>query len=129
MIENLFAGEKNNEVIPIQETLAASSEQVQELPKSFLGNFANFVPMIGIMIVFYFFLILPQSKRKKKQDALLASMKRGEEVLTNSGLFGKVIELNEKDESILLEISKGVEIKMLRNSVVKILSRDTKNIT
>lgn len=80
----------------------------------------QFVPMLAIVVVFYFFLIRPQSKRAKEQQGFLSALKVGDQVVTQSGLFGKITGLNEQIAN--LEISNGVTIKLLRSQITMLQS-------
>lgn len=75
----------------------------------------QFVPMLAIVVVFYFFLIRPQAKRHKEQQNFLSALKVGDQVVTQSGLFGKITGLNEQIAN--LEIASGVVIKVLRAQI------------
>jgi preprotein translocase subunit YajC len=66
------------------------------------------VPMMLLMgVVFYFFIIAPQRKRAKKEKNFAAELKRGDKIITKSGLHGKVLELNDKDGSCVIETLSG----------------------
>jgi len=73
------------------------------------------VPMLLIFSVFYFLIIRPQSKRQKEHQSFLNALKRGDEVVTNSGILGRIEGLT--DQFVTLEVADGVRIKMLRNQV------------
>ncbi len=110
------------------ENVLATEATQQSSPsnnKSIFESLKTAIPMIIIMVVFYFFLILPQNRRKKRQEEMISSVKKGEEILTSSGIFGKIVNIDEKSDSILVEISKGVEVKILKNQIVNIPSRNT----
>jgi preprotein translocase subunit YajC len=87
--------------------------------------------MVLIFVVFYFLLIRPQEKKRRQQAQLVSEVKKGEEILTNTVLFGKVVEINDSDNTIMVQVAKDVEIKMLKNSIANIISRnkgeDSKN--
>ncbi len=84
--------------------------------------------MVLLVAVFYFMLIRPQNKRAKQHQELVASLEVGTEIVTASGMLGKIVSI--KDNFITLEIGNGVEIIMQRNAVSAILPKDTiKNIT
>ena len=80
----------------------------------------QFVPMLAIVVVFYFFLIRPQAKKQREQVSFLQSLKVGDQVVTQSGLFGKITGLNENIAN--LEISNGVTIKLLRSQITMLQS-------
>lgn len=94
------------------------------------SNIMGFVPMVLIFIVFYVLLIRPQEKKRKEQEALVASVKKGEDILTHSGIYGKVEMVNDSDSTIGLEIAKNTVIKISKSAILEILSRNkekTKN--
>ncbi len=75
----------------------------------------SLVPFIFIFAVMYFLVIRPQSKRQKDHGLFLKELKRGDEVLTSSGILGRIEGLT--DTFVTLEISEGVRVKLLRNSI------------
>ncbi|NNE77570.1 MAG: preprotein translocase subunit YajC, partial [Pricia sp.] len=68
-----------------------------------MGDIGQFLPMILIFVVAYFFMIRPQMKRQKDEKKFTAELKRGDRVVTKSGLHGKIMELNDKDFSCIIE--------------------------
>jgi preprotein translocase subunit YajC len=83
----------------------------------------SMLPMVLIFVVFYFLLIRPQEKRRKEREQLVSGVKKGEEVITSAGIFGKVSKINDVDNSVNLIISENTEIKILKSAIVDILSR------
>lgn len=69
----------------------------------------SFLPMILIFAVFYFFIIRPQAKRAKTHAQVLSELKRGDEVITASGIWGRIEGLT--GAFITLEVADGVKIK------------------
>lgn len=65
------------------------------------------MPFVLMFVVIYFFMIAPQMKRAKKEKKFAAELKRGDKVITKSGLHGKVLELNEKDGTCVIETMSG----------------------
>ena len=78
-----------------------------------LGEFA---PIILMAVIVYFFMIAPQMKRAKKEKAFAAELKKGNKVITKSGMHGKIAELNDKDNSCVIETSAG-KIKFDRSAI------------
>ena len=64
-----------------------------------MEGLSSFMPFILILLVFYFFMIAPQMKRAKKEKQFASALKKGDRVVTKSGMHGKVAALNDKDES------------------------------
>ena len=76
----------------------------------------SFLPFIAMFAVVYFFMIAPQMKRAKKEKVFAAALKRGDKVITKSGMHGKVAELNDKDNSCVIETYAG-KIKFDRSAI------------
>lgn len=87
-----------------------------------MGDIGQFLPMILIFVVAYFFMIRPQMKRQKDEKKFAAELKRGDRVITKSGLHGKVVELNEKDFSCILETMAG-KLKFDRSAISMEMSK------
>ena len=84
-----------------------------------LGNFAPFLLML---VIVYFFMIAPQMRRAKKEKQFSAALKKGDRVITKSGMYGKVAELNDKDASCVIETLAG-KIKFDRSAISMELSQ------
>ena len=81
-----------------------------------MGDIGQFLPMILIFVVAYFFMIRPQMKRQKDEKKFSAELKRGDRVVTKSGLHGKVVDMNDKDSSCVLETMAG-KLKFDRSAI------------
>jgi preprotein translocase subunit YajC len=79
------------------------------------GGFAGLIPLLLMFVIFYFLLIRPQQKKSKQHKELLASLKRGDSVITSGGIFGRIAEIN--DNVIVLEVADKVRIKVARGFV------------
>lgn len=87
------------------------------------GGMMNLV-FIGLMlVVFYFLLIRPQQKRAKKHRELIGALKKGDTVITTSGIYGRIIAI--EDQAVTLEIAKNTKIKILRNYVTAIATPES----
>lgn len=80
----------------------------------------SFLPLILIVVVFYFFMIRPQMKRQKEVRTFRASLAKGDKVVTTGGIYGKIVEV--KETVIILEIAKDVHISVDKNGIVKDMS-------
>ena len=69
-----------------------------------------------MLVVFVFFIILPQQRRQKKERNFMSSLKKGDRVITKSGIHGKIAELNDKDNTCVVETLAG-KIKMERTAI------------
>jgi len=79
------------------------------------GNITLFLPLILIMVVFYFLMIMPAQKRQKKTTEMLKNLKNGDKVITNGGIYGTIVGL--EDETIQLRIAEQLKIKISRNAI------------
>ncbi len=79
------------------------------------GGFASLIPMILIMVIFYFLLIRPQQKKVKEHRSLVEGLKKGDKVLTGGGLYGKIIDV--KDDVLRVEVAEGVRVRVKRDTV------------
>ena len=80
------------------------------------SGFAQFIPLILIFVIFYFFLIRPQQKKIKDHKAMVASLKRGDEVITSGGLFGKIEKVHD-DDKVEVSISDGITVKVVKSTI------------
>ena len=82
-----------------------------------MEGFSGQLPFFLLMFaVIYFFMIAPQMKRAKKEKKFAAELKRGDKVITKSGLHGKIMELNDKDNSCIIETLAG-KLKFQRSAI------------
>lgn len=68
------------------------------------------LPFILILFVFYFFIIRPQSKKAREQQEYIESLKKGDNVVTAGGIYGKIVKVD--DLTVLLEVDNNVRLKM-----------------
>ncbi len=80
----------------------------------------NILPFVLIFVIFYFLLIRPQKKKQEKQKQMIEAVKSSEKVLLNSGFTGKVVAVKDNGYFIV-EIAKGVEVEVLKSSVVNVI--------
>ena len=80
------------------------------------SGFTQFIPLILIFVIFYFFLIRPQQKKVKEHKSMVASLKRGDEVITSGGVYGKIEKVYD-DDKIDLSISENVTIQVVQSTI------------
>lgn len=81
------------------------------------GSLIQFLPMIFIFVIFYFLLIAPMRKRQKRQQEMLSQLKKGDEVVTSGGIFGRIAAFDESHGAVILQIGDNVKIKVLRSAI------------
>ncbi len=88
-------------------------------PPTLFGALIEMLPMLAVCyLIFYFMVIRPQERKTKQHKALLESMKRGDSVVTSSGIVGKVAGL--ESDHVLVEIAPNVKVKFLRQHIVRL---------
>tara|TARA_B100000780_G_scaffold56987_1_gene36142 strand:+ start:440 stop:721 length:282 start_codon:yes stop_codon:yes gene_type:complete len=83
---------------------------------------AQFIPLILIFVIFYFFLIRPQQKRAKDHLAMVAGLKRGDEVITSGGIIGTVDRVME-DDRIEVLLCDNVKVQIIRSTITSLLKK------
>lgn len=83
----------------------------------------QFLPLIVLFAVFYFLLIRPQMKRNKEQRAMIAALARGDEVVTNGGLLGRIEDIAE--QFVTIEIAANVRVKLQKHAISAVLPKGT----
>ena len=84
---------------------------------------AQFIPLILIFVIFYFFLIRPQQKRVKDHKAMVASLKRGDEIITSGGIIGTIERVME-DDRIEVNIGENVNVNIIKSTITSFLKKE-----
>ena len=86
------------------------------------GALGSFVPLILIFAIMYFLLIRPQQKKVKEHRAMVEALRRGDRVVTQGGVIGKVSKVKD-DGEIEVEIAEGVRVQVVRSTIAQVLSK------
>ena len=81
------------------------------------GSLAALALPLLMLVGFYFLLIRPQRNKQRAQQAMLASLEVGDDVMTSGGIFGTVIDIDEDEGVVTVEIAPGTQIRMLRQGI------------
>jgi preprotein translocase subunit YajC len=87
------------------------------------GGIMDFLPLIALLAVFYFLVLRPQQKRAKEMKAMLEAMQKGDEVVTNGGVLGRVTKVGESYVS--LEVAEGVVVNVQKGAIQTTLPKGT----
>ena len=87
------------------------------------GAIAQFLPLILIFAIMYFLLIRPQQKKMKEHQAMVEAVRRGDQVVTQGGLIGKVSKVKEGDNEIEVEIAEGVKVRVVKSTIAQVLNK------
>jgi preprotein translocase subunit YajC len=75
----------------------------------------GFLPMIAIVVIFYFLLVMPARKRQKKLDTMIANLKNGDRVITTGGIYGTIAGI--KEQTFHLKVSDQTKIEISKNAI------------
>lgn len=100
-----------------------ASAHAQTAPAAPGGDIFQIVFLVGLFVLFYFIAIRPQRKRQKEHAAMVAALEKGNEVVTSSGILGKVANLDE--HYVVLRVADKVELKFQRVHIHAVLPRGT----
>ncbi|TLS66176.1 preprotein translocase subunit YajC [Mariprofundus erugo] len=80
------------------------------------NGFAQLIPLLLIMVIFYFLLIRPQQKKVKEHRNIIEALKKGDKVITGGGFYGTIVDV--KDDFLKVEIAENVRVKIKRDTIV-----------
>ncbi|KUP91774.1 preprotein translocase subunit YajC [Tritonibacter horizontis] len=86
------------------------------------GAIAQFIPLILIFAIMYFLLIRPQQKKLKDHQNMVQALRRGDQVVTQGGVIGKVSKVKE-DGEVEVEIAEGVKVRVVKSTIAQVLNK------
>lgn len=81
----------------------------------------QFLPIILIFLIMYFLILRPQRQRQKRHQEMIANIRRGDTVVTNGGLIGKVAKVEENE--LQVELAEGVKVKVMRSMLTQVRAK------
>ena len=81
------------------------------------SSWSGMLMIVAMIVIFYFFMIRPQSKKQKEIKKAREAMKKGDKVVTAGGIYGRIKDINEAENTIMMEIAPGVSIKVSREQI------------
>lgn len=103
--------------------LISSAYAQAAAPATAANPLMSFLPLVILFGIFYFMLIRPQMKRAKEQKSLISGLAKGDEVLTNGGLLGRIEDI--ADQFVTLEIAPNVTVKLQKQAISAVLPKGT----
>lgn len=82
----------------------------------------QFLPLILIFAIMYFLLIRPQQKKMKDHQNMVSALRRGDQVVTQGGIIGKVSKVKD-DNEVELEIAEGVKVRVVKSTIAQVLNK------
>ena len=83
--------------------------------------FAQFVPLILVFAIMYFLILRPQQRKLRQHRDMVAALKRGDEIITNGGLIGRVVSV--RDDEVDVEIAQNVRVRVVRGMISQVVSQ------
>jgi preprotein translocase subunit YajC len=99
------------------------SDALAAAPEGPANPLTSLLPLVFIFVVFYFLLIRPQSKKAKEHKQMVESLAKGDEVVTNGGLLGKLTKIG--DNFVELEVAEGITVKLQRHAISNVMPKGT----
>ena len=84
----------------------------------------NFLPLILVFVIFYFLILRPQSQKQKQVQDMVKNLKKGDRVVSSGGIYGEVVEVKEKEDTLIIRVAENVKMEFARNAVVGKVSKD-----
>jgi len=81
----------------------------------------QFLPLVALVVLFYFLMIRPQQRRMKQHQAMLGALKRNDVVVLSSGMIGKIVRVEDKEVGV--EIATGVTVKVVKGMISDVRAR------
>ena len=81
------------------------------------------IPMLLMLVIFYFFLIRPQSQRAKEHRERVNSVRRGDTVVTSGGMVGKVLKVSDTSDEVEIELADNLKIRVIKNTLMDVRSK------
>ncbi|MCP1169785.1 MULTISPECIES: preprotein translocase subunit YajC [Limimaricola] len=83
----------------------------------------SLIPLILIFAIMWFFLIRPQQKKLKEHQKMVAALRRGDQVITQGGVIGKVVKVRDDSNEIEVEIAQGVNVRVVRSTIATVTTK------
>jgi preprotein translocase subunit YajC len=107
----------------MEQSMFINNAYAQAAAASAQDGFIQFLPLIGLVAVFYFLVLRPQTKRAKELKAMTEALQRGDEVLTTGGMLGRITKVN--DQYVGVELAQNVEVTVQKSSIQSVLPKGT----
>lgn len=83
----------------------------------------QFIPILLIFGIMYLFLIRPQQKKLKEHATMLDALRRGDQIITQGGIIGKVVKVKDDSNEVEVEISKGMNVRVIKSTIATVMNK------
>ena len=87
-----------------------------------MSGIEQFIPLILIFGIMYFLLIRPQQKKLKEHQKMVEGLRRGDQVITQGGLIGKVVKVKDENE-VEIELAEGVKVRVVQSTIANVINK------
>ena len=87
-----------------------------------MEGITQFIPLILIFVIMYFLMIRPQQQKMKQHKAMVEALRKGDQVITQGGLIGKVSRVKD-DGEVEVELAEGVKVRVVRSTIAQVVSK------
>ena len=102
---------------------SAMAQEAGGITGSGAAGFSSFIPLVLMLGVFYFLLIRPQQKKMKEHKAMVEALRRGDKVITSSGIMGTVSKIETETGVVHLEIASDVVVKIVKSAITEVVTK------
>ena len=88
-----------------------------------MEGIASLVPLILVFLIMYFLLIRPQQRKLKEHQAMVAALRRGDQIVTSGGIVGRVTKVHDTENEVEVEIATGVNVRVVRSTIQSVVSK------
>jgi preprotein translocase subunit YajC len=88
-----------------------------------MEGIASIVPLILVFLIMYFLLIRPQQRKLKEHQAMVAALRRGDQVVTSGGIMGRVTKVKDGENEVEVEIAPNVNVRVVRSTIQSVVSK------
>lgn len=131
--DNTFQQQTDNNALSLdlnkmQSNIAVSTDETISYSNSIWAIVHNLVPWMLVFLVFYFLVFRSQEKKRKEREQRITSMlKKGEQIITTSGIYGTVVSVDDKTLTLIIEIAPNTKIRIMRTAVADVISKKQQN--
>ena len=88
-----------------------------------MEGIASLVPLILVFLIMYFLLIRPQQRKLKEHQAMVAALRRGDQIVTSGGIVGRVTRVKDGENEVEVEIAPSVNVRVVRSTIQSVVSK------
>ena len=77
------------------------------------------MPIVLIFVIMYFLILRPQAKRQKEHQAMLSALQKGDDVVTAGGIYGTIVGVKEKEQTLIVKIADNVKVEIARTGIAR----------